>query len=96
MEYPHWPLRALRHKLQQPESYLKEVLDKVAVLAKSGDFVNTWELRPEAKIGTYQRALETTEMKGEQAPDADENEDGLPSDMPEDEDEENVKMEDVI
>ncbi|TKA55091.1 hypothetical protein B0A55_13428 [Friedmanniomyces simplex] len=36
--YRYWPLKALRIELRQPEAWIKEVLEEVAVLVRSGDF----------------------------------------------------------
>ncbi|KAF5004406.1 hypothetical protein FDECE_9100 [Fusarium decemcellulare] len=41
-QYQYWPMKALRQKLQQPDQYLRQVLDKVAVLNKSGRFANNY------------------------------------------------------
>ena len=40
-------MKALRAELQQPEAYLREQLDRIAVLAKSGRFATNWSLKPE-------------------------------------------------
>lgn len=37
-------MKALRQKLQQPDSYLRQVLEEVAVLHKSGRFANHYGL----------------------------------------------------
>lgn len=39
-EYQYWSMKALRQRTQQPDSYLREVLEEVAVLNKSGSFAN--------------------------------------------------------
>ncbi|RTE77380.1 hypothetical protein BHE90_008141 [Fusarium euwallaceae] len=39
-QYQYWSMKALRQKLQQPDQYLRQVLEKVAVLNKSGRFAN--------------------------------------------------------
>jgi transcription initiation factor TFIIF subunit beta len=46
-------MKALRAKLQQPEAYLRETLDKVADMPKSGRFAMHWTLKPEFKNATY-------------------------------------------
>lgn len=43
-DYKYWSMKSLRAKLQQPESYLKETLEPMAVLAKSGRFASMWSL----------------------------------------------------
>jgi transcription initiation factor TFIIF subunit beta len=37
-------MKALRQKTQQPDAYLRQVLEEVAVLIKSGPFANTYSL----------------------------------------------------
>lgn len=66
-EFRYWPFKSLKEKLRQPESYLKQTLEIVAHLVKSGDFANTWELKPEAREGTYANYMDA---KQEQAPEA--------------------------
>ncbi|KAK2629416.1 hypothetical protein QTJ16_000236 [Diplocarpon rosae] len=53
-KYNYWSMKALRAELQQPEVYLRETLEKIAVLAKSGRFATQWSLRPENKIDNYE------------------------------------------
>jgi transcription initiation factor TFIIF subunit beta len=47
-------MKALRAELQQPEAYLRETLERVAVLAKSGRFATQWSLKSENKINNYE------------------------------------------
>lgn len=90
-EFKYWPLSALKSRLNQPESYLKETLEKIAVLIKGGTFNLTYQLRPDSTEGRY---LNFDDVKAEAAPD-------VSSDRGEDlgsneDDDENVKMEDVF
>ncbi|KAJ5899963.1 transcription initiation factor iif beta subunit [Penicillium taxi] len=71
-QYQYWPFKRLKDKLQQPESYLKQTLEMVAHLVKSGDFAMTWELKPEARESNYA----STGVKAELPPGADSFEDG--------------------
>ncbi|KYK55514.1 transcription initiation factor iif [Drechmeria coniospora] len=43
-QYQYWSMKALRQKLEQPDSYLRQVLEEVAVLHKSGRFANHYGL----------------------------------------------------
>ncbi|KAK2591324.1 hypothetical protein QQS21_010977 [Conoideocrella luteorostrata] len=43
-QYQFWSMKALRQKLEQPDSYLRQVLEEVAVLHKSGRFANHYGL----------------------------------------------------
>ena len=47
-------MRALRVRLQQPEAYLRETLEMVAVLHKSGRFATNWSLKPENQLSNYE------------------------------------------
>ena len=46
-------MKALRAKTQQPEAYLRETLEKIAVLAKSGRFATQWSLKAENLTDNY-------------------------------------------
>ncbi|KAK4243240.1 transcription initiation factor IIF, beta subunit-domain-containing protein [Corynascus novoguineensis] len=84
-EHKYWSIKAFRGRIPQPEAYLRETLDKVAVLHRSGTFANHWSLKPE-----YEGILASLPKPADDAavPKAD-----IPSDDEEDED---IKMEDVI
>lgn len=92
-QYQYWPFKVLKAKTQQPEAYLKQTLEMIAHLVKSGDYAMTWELKPEAKQSNY--AMSYGDAKAELAPGAD--------DVSEDEhtasgmvtDQDDVKFEDV-
>ncbi|KAL8733976.1 MAG: hypothetical protein Q9166_001737 [cf. Caloplaca sp. 2 TL-2023] len=82
-KYQAWPIRAMKKALEQPETYLKEVLEEVAQMARSGPFANCWQLRPEYKEGEHDNVKAEVAPTGEDAGSSEE-------------DDENVKMEDVI
>ena len=42
-EYTYWPMKALKARTKQPEAYLKEVLQEIAVLIKGGSFASNWK-----------------------------------------------------
>jgi len=46
-EYRYWSAKSLKARVQQPENWLRTILDKVADLHRSGPFANHWELKPE-------------------------------------------------
>ncbi|KAK1764683.1 putative transcription initiation factor [Phialemonium atrogriseum] len=91
-EYTYWSMKALRAKIPQPEAFLRETLDRFAVLHRSGRFANQWSVKPEF--------LHLIEKRGKGLPAADtaapggEAEAG-PSDVDAGEDED-LKMEDVL
>ncbi|KAK2740750.1 hypothetical protein FQN57_005982 [Myotisia sp. PD_48] len=51
--HKYWPFKSLKAELKQPETYLKQTLEIVAHLVKTGDFAMTWELKPEARESNY-------------------------------------------
>ncbi|RKF77512.1 Transcription initiation factor IIF subunit beta [Golovinomyces cichoracearum] len=59
-KYNYWSMKAFRAELQQPEAYLRETLEKVAVLAKSGKFATLWSLKSENKINMYEDTIAPT------------------------------------
>ena len=46
-KYRYWSLKALRNELKQPEAYIKQTLEGIATLVRSGDFAMNYVLRPE-------------------------------------------------
>ncbi|TVY29792.1 Transcription initiation factor IIF subunit beta [Lachnellula hyalina] len=87
-KYNYWSMKALRAELQQPEAYLRETLERVAVLAKSGRFATQWSLKPENKITNY-------EAMGDAVAPTEGVEDSEFGDLDDDDDDEDVKFEDV-
>jgi transcription initiation factor TFIIF subunit beta len=83
-KFNYWSMKAFRAELQQPEVYLRETLDKVAVLARSGPFAAHWSLKPENKVDSY------NEIGDDLAPEND-----IPSSPEDEDDDEDVKFEDV-
>lgn len=72
-EYKYWPFKTLKARLRQPEAYLKQTLEMVAHLVKSGDFAMTWELKPEAKESSYANTMAYGNAKEELPPGIDYN-----------------------
>lgn len=64
-QHRYWPFQTLKQRLEQPEAYLKQVLEMVAHMIKQGELANKWELRPECRPATYANA------NAESAPDPD-------------------------
>lgn len=67
-QFKYWRLKSLKQTLRQPEAYLKETLQKIAELVKTGPFANTWTLTP-----SMSRTLvgSNSTSKEEAAPEAD-------------------------
>ncbi|MCJ1464069.1 hypothetical protein MMC07_002681 [Pseudocyphellaria aurata] len=94
--YNYWSLKSLKAELNQPEAYLKQTLEKVALLVRQGTHAMTWQLKPESKLAAYADAqLYDQEVKDEVAPDLG-GFDGVSDNIPSDEDDENIEMEDVL
>ncbi|KAI5306911.1 hypothetical protein KEM56_006472 [Ascosphaera pollenicola] len=53
-KYRYWPFKALKEELRQPEAYIKQQLEMVAQLIRSGPYAMTWELRPEYRESNYE------------------------------------------
>lgn len=84
-KYNYWSMKAFKLELVQPETWLRENLEEVAVLHKSGPFANHWELKPDYKrMGAMAEA-------GAAAPDA-----GMDDESEFDGDDDEIQMEDVI
>ena len=87
--YDFWGLRSLKRALNQPEAYLKEILERVATLTRSGIYVGTYQLQASYKDTAK---YNFSNVKAEQAPAPE-----VASDFGgTDDDDENVKMEDVL
>lgn len=50
-EYRFWGLREIKARIPQPEAYLRETLQLIANMHRSGDAVGKWELKAEMKAG---------------------------------------------
>lgn len=48
-EFDYWSLKGLKDRTKQPEVYLKEVLESMAVLNKKGPYAMRYSLKPEYK-----------------------------------------------
>ena len=91
--YNYWSMKALRAELQQPEAYLRETLEKVAVLAKSGRFATQWSLKPENKFSGYVESETVAPAGAAEEDDEDTNMDD--DDDDDDDDDEDMKFEDI-
>jgi len=64
-ERGQWSIKLLREKTQQPEVYLKEILNEIAFLHRSGEFNGTWELKPSFKEGAVRVTWITLSTKAQ-------------------------------
>lgn len=90
-DYTYWPLRSLKQQVNQPEAYLRQTLEMVAVMHRSGPHAMQWQLKPESRAGHYADSGYFDKAKDEAAPEL-----GPLGDLDEvEDDEEEVDMEDV-
>lgn len=68
-------MKALRQRTQQPDAYLRQVLEEVAVLNKSGKFANTYSLSDAYRDKSADAKVEAAEEKEEDDDDEEEMED---------------------
>ena len=95
-QYRYWSLKALKFRLKQPEAYIKQMLDGIAFLVRSGDFAMNYKLKDEYEgIANIKQdevkdenAVVKSEDEGSMAEDAE-------MDEEEDEDEDELDLEDV-
>jgi transcription initiation factor TFIIF subunit beta len=71
--YQYWGLRELRQKTKQPDAYLREVLNEIATMWRSGDMNGKWELKPEFKERS--QFAKGAEGMAPDVPDSDEDDD---------------------
>ncbi|KAI1495861.1 transcription initiation factor IIF [Biscogniauxia marginata] len=72
-QFNYWSMKAFKQQLNQPEAYLRENLEQLAVLHKTGRFANHWELKPEFKRANVQsvdgappdQGLDDSDMDGD-------------------------------
>ncbi|KAL6720686.1 hypothetical protein ACLMJK_002611 [Lecanora helva] len=89
-DYKYWTLASLKQRLRQPEAFLKETLDKVAILTRSGTMTGKYQIKPDAAPSQHGDAAVFNNVKAEAAPDAD------PNALDITEDDEDEEMEDVF
>ena len=78
-EYQYHSMKSLRQRTQQPEAWLREVLDEIAVLIKAGPFANRYKLIDSyADRGTTQGNV-AEEANEEDEDEEEEMEDVIPS-----------------
>lgn len=64
-EYEYWSMKGLKERTRQPESFLKECLESIAILIKKGPYTSKYSLRPEyRKLSEAERAASFNENDG--------------------------------
>ncbi|KAI1081753.1 transcription initiation factor IIF, beta subunit-domain-containing protein [Whalleya microplaca] len=82
--YRYWSMKSFKQELRQPEAWLREVLDEIAFMHRTGPFTNYWELRQDGKDAG--NVPQNQSVAPNAAPEVDESES----------DADDVEMEDVI
>ncbi|EJU05092.1 hypothetical protein DACRYDRAFT_98779 [Dacryopinax primogenitus] len=83
----NWSIRDLRNRTRQPEAYLREVLQEIGFLHRTGTFANMWSLLPAYKGRAAASTGEVPEIKAEGEGDME---------MLEEDDEDDFDMEEVL
>ena len=91
-KYKYWPLKALKYELKQPETFIKQTLDSIAVLVRSGDFAMNYKLKDEYEAVAN---IKPEEVKNENAVVKSEDEGSVGEDAEMDEEDEGEDFEDV-
>lgn len=90
-QYEYWTMKGLREKTNQPEAYLKECLESIAVMERKGPYALKWTLKDE-----YKKSIDVEKKVKSGAAEDDEDENNRDNDDHEDDDElEDVEMEDI-
>lgn len=92
--YQYWSLKGLKENTKQPEIYLKEVLDEIAVLIKKGPYSMKYSLKPEFK--NRKQGEEDGQNPDDDAASAGGNAANNPDEDEDDDDDENLEMENVV
>lgn len=89
-QYEYWTMKGLREKTNQPEAYLKECLESIAVMERKGPYALKWTLKDE-----YKKSIDV-EKKVKNGSADEEDEDNNKDNEDNDDDElEDVEMEDI-
>lgn len=103
-EYDYWGMKGLRERTKQPETYLKEVLDTMAVLIKKGPYAMKYTLKPEFKqikgmggsLSEYMNKPADDDNNNSQSNDNSNNNENNNNADDNDDDEEDVEMETIF
>jgi transcription initiation factor TFIIF subunit beta len=88
-EYDYWSLKGIKERTKQPEVYLKETLDQIAVLIKKGPYALRYALKREYKeLKDQERAAKLGELGL--------NDENHNEEDDEDENDEDIEMEDIV
>ncbi|QPG74750.1 hypothetical protein FOA43_002083 [Brettanomyces nanus] len=89
-KYDYWTMKGLKEKTNQPEAYLKECLENIAVMERKGPYALKYRLKEE-----YRKSREV-ERKAQQGFDLDDIDlDKRDDDDDNDDDDDDIEMEDV-
>lgn len=63
-EYDYWTMKGLKERTRQPETYLKECLEKIAILMKRGPYLLKYSLKPEYRALRNQEKARLAQLAG--------------------------------
>ncbi|CEP61767.1 transcription factor IIF subunit TFG2 LALA0_S04e00188g [Lachancea lanzarotensis] len=102
-EYDYWSLKGLKERTKQPEVYLKECLDQVAILVKKGPYALKYTLKNEYKrLKEAERAARLGELAKDDENGSNDDENGDGGNNNDDNDngdpdgEDEIEMEDIL
>lgn len=88
-EYEYWTMKGLREKTSQPETYLKECLESIAVMERKGPYALKWRLKDE-----YRKSIDV-EKKVKRGAIEDDEDANSKKEEEDDEDMDDIEMEDI-
>ncbi|GAV27858.1 hypothetical protein PMKS-001326 [Pichia membranifaciens] len=90
-QYEYWTMKGLREKTNQPEAYLKECLESIAVMERKGPYALKWTLKDE-----YKKSIDVEKkVKNGSAEDEDDEDNNKDNEDNDDDELEDVEMEDI-
>lgn len=90
-EYEYWTMKGLREKTNQPEAYLKECLENIALMERKGPYALKWRLKDE-----YRKSIDVeNKVKSGTIEDDEENDKNNNDDEEDDEDFDDIEMENI-
>ena len=78
-QYQYWSIKALRQQTKQPDAYLRQLLEGIAVLVKSGPFANHYTLSDAYKDDDSYKTAQAQAAAVDDDDEGEEMEDVIPS-----------------
>lgn len=95
-QYEYWTMKGLREKTNQPEAYLKECLESIAVMERKGPYALKWTLKDEyKKTIDFEKKVKSGAIDDDNILDDDDKSNNNGNNDEDDEDLDDVEMEDI-